>query len=72
MKSVYRNEQPKLPPPPQRPPKSYVCKTNDVMKDRFEAAENPCDRCRWMDEVAETEFPCSRCVHNNIRTADVV
>lgn len=35
------------------------------IEDRFEAAENPCDRCRWLDEVTETEFPCSKCKHNN-------
>ena len=35
------------------------------LKDRFEAGENPCDRCRWLDEVTETEHPCLHCTHNN-------
>lgn len=35
---------------------------------RFEAGENPCDRCRWLDEVEDDEFPCSECIHN-LKTA---
>ena len=34
------------------------------VKDRFEAAENPCDSCRWLDEAGDTDFPCSHCIHN--------
>jgi hypothetical protein len=29
------------------------------LKDRFEAGENPCDRCRWWN-VKATDFPCYR------------
>ena len=32
--------------------------------DRFEPNENPCDRCKWMDEIEDTDFPCSHCIHN--------
>lgn len=42
-----------------------IRKTKEEIKDRFEAGENPCDRCHWLDEVTETEFPCSHCIHNN-------
>jgi len=37
-----------------------------VVKDRFELPEqgNLCESCRWMNEVNDTEFPCTHCVHN--------
>jgi len=38
---------------------------NDEIKDRFEYAENPCDRCRW-ELTNASEFPCSHCIHNNV------
>lgn len=33
------------------------------VKDRFEPCETPCDRCRFMDAVSGTAFPCSHCTH---------
>lgn len=35
-----------------------------AVKDRFSPAGNPCDACIWIDEVSDTEFPCSHCIHN--------
>jgi hypothetical protein len=34
------------------------------VKDHFEPGENPCDRCRWVGEVSDRDFPCSHCIHN--------
>ena len=35
-----------------------------VVADRFEAVGNPCDCCKWIDEISDAEFPCSHCKHN--------
>ncbi len=34
------------------------------VKDRFEPLENPCEGCKWIDEISDSEFPCSHCIYN--------
>jgi len=43
----------------------------EVVKDRFEIPLNPCDGCRWYYLKADSESPCSHCIHNEMHIVGV-